>query len=187
VTRLARAFVAVVPSDAVLDALDARVRPLAGRAPALRWLPRHQWHLTLAFLGEVDDATVLTHALETATRDVAPFTIELAGAGAFPAPRRASILWVGVGAGASELTTLASVIRDATAGPTGPGDDRPYHPHLTIARAARPRRLADLVETIGPAPIGPACPVTHVALVESDTRPDGAVHTVRERLPLRGA
>jgi 2'-5' RNA ligase len=187
VTRLARAFVAVVPTDAVLDALDARVRPLTGQAPALRWLPRNQWHLTLAFLGRVDDATTLTRALDTATRTVAPFTLELVGAGAFPAPRRASVLWVGVGAGGSALTALAAAISGATAGLTGSADDRPYHPHLTVARAGRPRRLAGLVETIGAAPIGPAWPVTEVALVESDTRPDGAVHTVREHLRLRGA
>ena len=185
-TRLARAFVAVVPSDAALDALSAGLKNLTADPP-LRWAPRSQWHLTLAFLGAVDDADALTGSLAAAARAVAPFPLRLGGAGTFPAPRRASVLWVGVVEGQPELTDLATTVRDATAGLVDRADDRPYHPHLTVARAARPRPLAALVDALGPGPIGPAWTVTEIALVESDPRPDGAVHTVRARLPLDGA
>ena len=186
-TGLARGFVAVVPPDAPLDALDARLRALPDERPPLRWLPRHQWHLTLKFLGRVDDADALTGAVHAATRDRAPFTLQLGGAGAFPTPRRASVLWVGVAAGASELAPLAAAVDDATAGPVADTEQRPYHPHLTVARAARARPVEGLVDALGAPPIGPAWTVTEIALVESDTRPDGAVHTVRARLPLEGA
>jgi len=73
-------------------------------------------------------------------------------------------------------------------GPLGTrGAARPYHPHLTLARAARPRPLGRLVDALGDAPMGPSWTVTDVAVVESDTRPSGAVHTVRDRLALRDA
>jgi 2'-5' RNA ligase len=186
VTRLARAFVAVVPPDTVLDALDARVATLTGEARSLRWLPRRQWHITLVFLGRVDDATALRAALAVATRDRAPFTLRLGAGGAFPSPRRASVLWVGIDHGAPEVTGLATTVRDAAAGLAEHAEDRPYHPHLTVARAPRGRSLTGLVDAIATGPIGPAWTVTELCVIESDTRPSGAVHTVRARLPLRG-
>jgi RNA 2',3'-cyclic 3'-phosphodiesterase len=187
VTRLARAFVAVAPPDAVLDALDTRLRALIDDTTPLRWLPRQQWHLTLAFLGGVDDADGLTGSLAAAARAFAPVALQLGGGGAFPRPRRASVLWAGVAAGGAELTALATTVAAASEGFGRHTEDRPYHPHLTVARGARPRPLDGLVDALGPDPIGPPWTAREVRLVESDTRPDGAIHTVRARLPLEGA
>jgi 2'-5' RNA ligase len=187
VTRLARAFVAVVPPGAVLDTLDARVATLTKEAPSLRWLPRRHWHITLAFLGQVDDADALSAALAAAVRECSPFTLRLGTGGAFPAPRRASVLWVGVAHGAPDVIGLATTVQAAAAGLADRAEDRPYHPHLTVARAPRARSLTGLVDAVGTGPIGPPWPVTDVSVIESDTRPGGAVHTVRARIPLRGA
>lgn len=186
-TRLARAFVAVVPPDAVLEELQTRVGGLTDDTTPLRWLPRQQWHLTLAFLGGVDDADGLTGSLAGAARAVAPFALQLGGGGAFPSPRRASVLWVGVAAGGADLTALATTVSAASEGFARHAEDRPYHPHLTVARGARPRPLGGLVDALGPDPIGPPWSAREVRLVESDTRPDGAIHTVRARLRLEGA
>ena len=185
--RLARAFVAVVPPAAVLDAVDARVATLTREAPSLRWLPRAQWHITLAFLGRIDDADALGAALAPVVRECSPFTLRLGTGGAFPAPRRASVLWVGVAHGAPDLIGLATRVRAAAAGLADHAEDRPNQPHLTVARAPRARPLTGLVDAIGAGPIGPRWTVTDLAVVESDTRPTGAVHTVQARIPLRGA
>jgi 2'-5' RNA ligase len=186
VTRLARAFVAVVPPDPVLDALAARIAPLTQEPSPLRWLPRRQWHLTLAFLGRVDDADALRAALADATRDRTPFGLRLGAGGAFPTPRRATVLWVGLAPETPEIMGLAAAVRDAAAGLAGHAEDRPYHPHLTVARTPRPRPLTDLVDAIGTGPIGPPWTVTDLSVIESDTRPAGAVHTVRDQLALGG-
>ena len=185
-TGLRRAFVAVMPAEPVLDALEPRVADLAARAPELRWLPRPQWHLTLQFLGAVDDADALRAAVAPGVAGHATFDVQLAGGGAFPSVRRGAVLWVGVERG-DALVRLAEAVQDATHTLGHAPDDRPFHPHLTLARAARPRALAELVDARGTGPLGPAWTVTEVAVVESDTRPTGAVHTVRDRLPLRGA
>lgn len=186
-TRLARAFVAVVPPGAALDALDARIAKLQPQHAPLRWLPRAQWHITLAFLGRVDDADVLRDVLTTTARGTAPFALQLAGGGAFPIPRRATVLWVGVASEPPELVGLAEAVRTIGAPFGDHAEDRPYHPHLTVARAPRPRPLTDLVDHLGDEPIGPPWTVTRLAVIESDTRPTGAVHTVRDQLALGGA
>jgi 2'-5' RNA ligase len=183
VTRLARAFIAVTPPDAALDALAPAVRTLADAEPHLRWLPRAQWHITLQFLGPVPDAERTADAIRAALATIAPFTIYLAGAGAFPTSRRGSVLWVGVQPD-DQLRSLAAAVSDSTRELGFPTEDRPFHPHLTVARASRPRNVTGLVATLDDQPAGPAWAVRDIGLVASDTRPSGAIHTRWATLPL---
>ena len=185
-TRLGRAFLAVVPPPTVLDAVAERIEPLTASNAPLRWPPRSQWHVTVQFLGPVDDAEALAAAVGSVVAPHAGFTHRLAGAGAFPSTRRGTVLWLGVEP-AEPIATLAAVVGNATAPLGHLPEPRPYHPHLTVARAPRPRPLTRAVETIGPDPVGPDWTVTHLALVVSDTRPDGAVHTLWCQLPLDSA
>jgi 2'-5' RNA ligase len=176
VTRLQRAFLAVVPPEEALDDLEGRVEPLRAGAPRLRWLPRQQWHLTVQFLGPVEDAETLLDAVGAAVARLPPFPLQLGGGGAFPSARRAAVLWVGVDE-PGPLVALAEAVQERIAGLGHPPGERRYHPHVTVARAARPRPVAALVRRLEAAAPGPAWTVTDVALVESDTRPEGAVYT----------
>ena len=117
-----RLFAAITPPRRALDHLEnalAMLGPLPpprerpnrpGRGPrghrhhvatASPWTPRSTWHLTLAFFGNVPEGAVpdLQAALAATTQDLAPFTIYLAGAGAF----RNTVMWVGVGGQTSPL------------------------------------------------------------------------------------
>jgi RNA 2',3'-cyclic 3'-phosphodiesterase len=185
VTRLARAFLAVTPSPDALDDVARRLGPLRQAEPRLRWLARGQWHLTVQFLGAVSDAEGLADAVSAAVASLSPFAVELTGGGAFPSPRRASVLWVGV-RDPEPLATLAGAVTRATATLGHAAEDRAYHPHLTVARAGRPCAVMPLVDALGGMGPGPAWTVSDVALVESDTRREGAVHTERARLVLDG-
>jgi 2'-5' RNA ligase len=84
------------------------------------------------------------------------------------------------------LTALAGVVTRATALPGVAPEDRPYRPHLTVGRAAGPSDLRDAVAALDGAEPGPAWSVEEVVLFESDTRPDGVVHTEIGRCPLGG-
>lgn len=90
-----RLFVGVAPPPAVLDDLDAACAPLRPLRDDLRWTNRPAWHITLAFLGEVTDLSLtrLLPRLERAARRHRAVTLSLAGAGAFPKPARANVLW----------------------------------------------------------------------------------------------
>jgi 2'-5' RNA ligase len=191
VAALDRAFVAVFPPPAVVAALDASLAPLRGRA--LRWVRPQQWHVTLRFLGRVPDVDVLVASLARAAGGVPAIPgVHLAGAGAFPDARRGSVLWIGVAPGGSEaLVALAAAVEAACVEAGFAPEARPFHPHLTVARATRPRDLRALVaalETVLDAAVGAGpgtpWPVGEVALVSSDTRPDGARYEVVAHLPL---
>ena len=183
---IGRAFAAVVPPPEVLDALERRLAPVT-RDADVRWMRRDQLHFTLQFLGRVDDEGALSAALVDVVSAEPVFTARLAGAGAFPSARRARVLWVGVSEGGDGFGALARAVRAATGELGFARDDKPFAAHMTVARSSRPRPLASVIDAIGPDPIGPSWRVDEALLFESDTRPDGAVHSVRERLELGGA
>jgi 2'-5' RNA ligase len=186
VTAIARAFVAVVPPPAVLEAVESLVESLRAPDDGLRWSRPDQRHLTLQFLGRVAELDSLTESLDESLRRVAPFALQLGGGGAFPAPKRASVVWLGASTGAAELDELAAAVTGATAPLGFATEDRPFRPHLTLARAPRPRDLRPLVDRLGTDPAGPPWTVERVVLFESVTRADGAMHTERHAFPLRG-
>jgi RNA 2',3'-cyclic 3'-phosphodiesterase len=182
---LRRAFVAVRPPTHVVAALDealARVR--GGASPGLTWAPKAQWHITLQFLGVVADVEALKRGLAGALTDTHPFKIGLGGAGAFPVPDRASAVWIGVDLGADDLGETAACVATATA-ELGYSEEREFAPHLTVASARRPCPVASVLASIGDAPFGSAWDVTEVLLMESDTRPNAAVHREIGRFALR--
>jgi len=154
-----------------------KLEQIAARLDGLPPTPRSR--------GAVDDAEGLADAVREAVAFVSPFAVELTGGGAFPSPRRASVLWIGVRE-PEPLATLAGAVTRATIALGHPAEDRAYHPHLTVARAGRPRSVTPLVDELSGMGPGPTWTVSEVALVESDTRREGAVHTERARLVLDG-
>jgi RNA 2',3'-cyclic 3'-phosphodiesterase len=184
-----RGFLAVVPPPAVRGWAESLAESVRPDGPGLRWMRPDQRHLTVRFLGRIDDSVVdpLTESVAESVRRVPPFTLALGGGGAFPSPRRASVLWLGVATGAAELAALAGAINAATAPLGFEADDRPFRAHLTLARDNRPHDLRSLVAQLSSGPAGPPFTVDRVVLFDSDTRPEGAVHTERTRFALGGA
>ncbi|KOG35916.1 MULTISPECIES: RNA 2',3'-cyclic phosphodiesterase [Streptomyces] len=131
-----RLFAAVLPPPERLTELAHvvdRLHRLPG-ADGLRWTSRPAWHLTLAFMGEVDEELLpeLRERLGRAAHRTPPFPLRLHGGGHFG--RRA--LWTGVAGGLDELRLLAERA-DAAARRTGIAmeEHRRYQAHLTLARA----------------------------------------------------
>jgi 2'-5' RNA ligase len=185
VGSLRRAFVAVVPPDDVLEAVERVVAPVRSAAPPrLTWTHAGQWHLTLQFLGRVDDTDELVDALRWGLHAARPCTLALGGAGAFPSVARASVVWIGLDDGEPELARLADAVTRATEPLGYEPEHREFTAHLTIARSSRPRPMASLVDALGDGPVGPLWHVDEVVLMESDTRWDGAVYRDVARFPL---
>jgi RNA 2',3'-cyclic 3'-phosphodiesterase len=167
---VARAFVAVTLPGAVLDTVEAASSALALPDGARR-TPRAQWHLTLQFLGNHVDLDATAAALSQL--DARAGRVQLGGAGAFAKPARATVLWVGVHEGVEFLTELADAVVRATGLPI---EDRPYRPHLTIARFKHPTDMRAAVESLHDASFGDAWDVTEITLFESVLGSTGARH-----------
>jgi 2'-5' RNA ligase len=136
-----RLFVAVVPPVEAVEHLAEFVEPRREHPDdGIRWAAEENWHLTLAFLGEVPERKTdeLEDRLERAAHKRAPMTLRLAGGGAFPNAAEARVLYTGVHGGEPELSRLATGTRAAAnrAGIEVAG--RKFTPHLTVARLRRP-------------------------------------------------
>lgn len=147
-----RMFVGVAPPPAVLDELEAASAPFRADRHELRWTSREAWHITLAFLGEVDEpaAARLIPRLERAAGRHGQFSLAFAGAGAFPAPDRARVLWCGLSGDRRSLAALAASVAAAArrAGATLPDEGRPFRPHLTLARCRMPADVRDITAAL---------------------------------------
>jgi RNA 2',3'-cyclic 3'-phosphodiesterase len=144
-----RLFVAIAPPAVALDELDSLVRPLRAGRLDVRWTNREAWHLTLAFLGQVDEAGAarLMPRLEHAARRHHQVELAFAGGGAFPSAARAHVLWSGLSGDRLALARLAESVTAGArrAGTPPPGKDRRFQPHLTLARCRLPADVSDLV------------------------------------------
>lgn len=159
-----RLFFALPLPDEALDALEAAGRAftaageMSGAFGRARWSPRANLHLTLAFLGEYDEAGLAAasaagdeafgrrSAQADAASEGAPsagLPLRLEGWGAFPRVGAATVLWAGLGR-SPDLQALASRLR-AALGRAGLRHDRsPFKPHLTMARFSKPADLRGL-------------------------------------------
>jgi 2'-5' RNA ligase len=122
---------ALAACAALLDGVRARH---GGRG--VRWVSTENLHLTLRFLGLLPPSRtdVLGQAVDEAARAMDPFEVVLAGAGAFPGDRRPRAIWLGIERGADDLGRISQALDVALVRTGMAADDRPFRPHLTVAR-----------------------------------------------------
>src|SRR5437899_12071622 len=103
-----RTFIALDPGKAIRDRLVSLQENLGKAGADVKWVEPDNLHLTLLFLGEVDarEVPAVCAAVDEVCRAVPPFAMTLAGAGAFPTPRRPRTLIVHVTQGAEQLKAL---------------------------------------------------------------------------------
>jgi 2'-5' RNA ligase len=132
-------FIAVDLSSSVRARAEDLIRRLQEVGAGVRWIDTPRMHITLKFLGDVEDGDVMTvcGAVKEIAAGTAPFAIHCGGAGAFPDIDRPRTLWLGVKEGGDELAELHERI-DVRMHEIGYArEPRRYHPHLTIGRVAR--------------------------------------------------
>jgi RNA 2',3'-cyclic 3'-phosphodiesterase len=142
-----RLFVGVDLPGQVKDVLSSVVERLRPEAPAAKWVPRDNLHLTMSFLGEIDESRVpgiLDALAEAAGNEPGPIDTVLEGSGAFPSPRRARVLWVGLGDPHGRLASLAGAVASQLEPLGFPQEKRPWTPHLTIARFRQPMNTSTM-------------------------------------------
>lgn len=127
-----RLFVAVIPPRPVVLELRAALTTLPHGDPALRWCRPETWHVTLAFLGDVPEDALddLKERLSRAAARNTPMELALAGGGHFGG----RTLWTGVQGDRDRLGRLAESVNSVARRCHIKVDERPFRPHLTLAR-----------------------------------------------------
>jgi 2'-5' RNA ligase len=172
---------------AVLAAAAAELRPLARD---VSWVAPDNLHLTLKFLGSVDEARVpaLVEALAAAAAGQAPYDLVLRGLGAFPSATRPRVLWAGAADGAERTADLAARV-DAVLAELGvPREARAYTAHVTLGRVRVPRAQPALARALAAErgrELG-RLRVERLTLMRSDPGRSGARYTALADVPLGG-
>src|SRR5207245_1282724 len=137
-----RTFIGVDIGKAIRDQAVALQEKLSQSASGVKWVEPENLHVTLLFLGEVDDREVpaVCRAVSEQTVQHPAFDMSVEKVGCFPNPRRPRIIWIGVGQGAQELCAL----HDALEPPLLQlrcyrREERQYRPHITLGRVRTDR------------------------------------------------
>lgn len=183
---MTRTFIAIELDETLRAALTRLEARLARAAPSLRWTDAANLHLTLAFLGELDDARVrlAVAATAAAAARTSGFRVALAGAGFFGPARSPRVVWAGVGGETRALLAAQSRLADELAARGFPHEGRPFAPHLTLARVKQPlppaeleRLLADIGAATSGGSAAAAMTVAEITVMKSDLERAGARYT----------
>jgi 2'-5' RNA ligase len=185
-----RLFVAVNLPEGLRSALWIASQPLRAAGFPVRWVQPDGLHLTLKFLGEVAASREegLVTAVRSAVDGAKPFSVAIAGVGAFPSAARPRVLWIGCEA-APPLELLQDRVERAFAKIGFPVEGRPFHPHLTLGRARRgahPRDFVGLDRAAADLSVEGELLVSSVDLMESVLHPSGARYIQRHVAELAG-
>ena len=180
---LSRLFLAVPLGDDARHALAARIRDAVPAGLPGRAVPPRNWHLTLRFLGDVGPVAAdrLAGVLDESDLGGA-FEVTWGGLGAFPRPKRATVLWVGASAGDEEMAALAAAVEEAVQRAGFAAEDRPFRLHLTLSRMRPDCDVRALLADAPPA--GVTMPVDRVVLYRSHLGRGGARYEEIEEFPL---
>lgn len=184
-----RLFVAIELGSEVRDAIEHALKPLRALPEVphgLRWLPSDGWHVTLQFLGNVEERVLadLEAACVQAASKHAPFGLILSGAGAFT-PRSARVLWLGVTAGTAQAAALADSVMRSTEPLGFEREERAFTAHVTLARI---KPSADLRALLPRVQLGPfEQRVGELVLFRSHVSSAGARYEPLLRAPLAGS
>ena len=178
-----RTFLAIDLPSALHSAIGQNLRPVKRELPGLSWSKTENLHVNLKFFGETTEsqADQIRHAVEPAISHISSFDLELKGFGVFPDDRSPRVLWIGLGGDIDSLGTLAESIGHAVVPLGFPRENRPFRPHLTVARVKKDHRavgrtLGTLKVFTDPFLCGQLF-VDRVTLFKSDLRQTGPIYT----------
>ena len=180
-----RLFVGIPLADAVvreLAALVLRLRPAAGD---LRWAAPESWHITLQFLGNASEEQCQCLAMQLATVRTGPVPITLGELGCFD---RAGVFFADIVV-TRELANLQQHVIAATSRCGFVAETRPFHPHITLARAKGQGRGAELRGLKGKILSRPSFTrftAHEFLLYESHPGARDARYEIRGRFPIAG-
>lgn len=177
-----RAFIAITLPTTLQQSIAEVCQVLQRLALPWRWITPDHIHLTLRFLGNVPDESVpsLLQAMAQAAQGQTAFPLRARALGCFPHPARPRVLWVGLDDPSQALGCLNARLMAALTPLGFPPEDRPFHPHLTLARAQNripASRLIPILQTYQNQDFGEFL-VTQVHLVQSQLQRGGALYTI---------
>lgn len=184
-----RTFIAIPLTEQAHQELAQLQDKLRKSGADVKWVVPSKIHITLKFLGEIDDgqAARVKNLLDEIVKDHKPFYIHLAKIGAFPRISYPRVVWAGIDEGYEECKALARSIEDAIEKLGFEKESRPFSPHLTLGRVRSSKNKTQLIAAIEKEKDFASqnkVSVNKIILFQSTLTPKGPIYTPLKEFPL---
>lgn len=176
-----------VPSDILekLENLQLRLRPYG---PTVKWTRPEGIHLTLKFLGDVEEDKIeaIANALKVVGQEFEPISLRVSGTGVFPGYRKPRVFWVGVQDPTGQLENLQKRIETELVALGYPQSEKRYSPHLTIGRLKKLRDLTELLKEFKASSMDMGeFTAKEIVVMKSNLFQTGAIYTPLHKIKLK--
>ncbi len=185
-----RAFIAIELPEEVREYLRRLQGKLGKSGADVKWVLPQNIHLTLKFLGEINEETgEVQNIIKKTAGAKSTFGIRLSSLGGFPTLNSPRVIWIGINKGAAEVKDIAKLLEDSLDSIGIPAENREFSSHITIGRTrsslnriALAKLLNELKDT--PQTENIEFPVNKITLFKSTLTPKGPVYEVLKECPL---
>lgn len=195
---MTRTFIALEMVESLQHYLGDLIAYAARELPALRWVDSASIHLTLAFLGELDDERLASamEAAQAGARELPAFTYSMKGLGFFGSPHQPRVIWMGIEdlpssyVPGSPLQLAYRTLNRELERHQFEVEKRSFSPHLTLARIKQPlsppdqQALQRLLQSRRAAGHSQRYPARHLAVMKSELTRTGARYTCLKQYAL---
>lgn len=189
-----RAFIAIELPKEIKDTLSALQEKLKSSGADVKWVAPENIHLTLKFLGEIDDkqSAGVSRVLEETAENNASFIIRLASLGVFPKINYPRVIWTGIDKGDEESKKIAAELEQKLAAIGIPKEERPFSSHITIGRVRSLQNKDKLIEGLNNLAgyfekDKPQFPASKITLFKSTLTPKGPLYEIQKEASLKAA
>ena len=179
-----RTFIAVEIPGEIRRSLGEYTTMLRGMVPHVKWVSSENMHLTIKFLGEVNENRIgeITEFSELALKGFSPFTVEFSHLGFFPNSRTPRVIWIGTSGAVDKLLELYQDMEESLEKIGFDREAKTFSPHLTIGRA---KHLARITVPSGiPEFEEVSFEVKGISLIKSTLTPQGPVYEQLVDMPF---
>ncbi len=176
-----RSFIAIELPTETRSGLERITGKLKASAGDVRWVKTDDIHLTLKFLGDVEEERIaeIGGCIEHCVQAISPFPLAVRGLGAFPSDHSPQVIWIGAADESGSLSRMQRTLEDGLSRLGFKKEKRPFSPHLTLGRLKSPRGKDAVRRALAEfknADCG-SCTAEAVCLFKSELKLGGAVHT----------
>jgi len=174
-----RLFIAAEPPQHIIEGCRNVIEGLRASGDGIRWVKPHGIHLTMKFLGDVEESRIPEiHEAAEIIKGSGAIDLTVEGLGTFPGGKRPRVVWVGIAGDLNRLVAARDMLDGALSGIGFPREDRPFRGHLTLGRVKGrvPIALGARLEESRNVSLG-EMRVEGFSLIQSDLKPSGAVYT----------
>jgi 2'-5' RNA ligase len=187
-----RTFIAIELPQEIKDYLANLENQLKTSQADVKWVEPKNIHLTLKFLGEIDEKKLekTEKIIEEVTKETNTFPIRLSSVGAFPKINYPRVIWVGIDKGDNETKEIAEALEEKIAKIGIPKEDRPFSSHITIGRTRSSKNREKLVQNLNElaSSFGQEnleFSATKITLFKSTLTPKGPIYEILKEVKLK--